>query len=144
MTRHLIQLNTRQDRLRAHQGVDRAPAGWTLELREAKRSDEQNRAIHGLCNQVLKRRPIHRGVKMTMEDYKAAFMNLLGSELRFIPTLDGDGYFPMGQSTSKLSVSEFSNLLECALAWCAREQIEIQYFDGDPRSLTDQSHSRGA
>lgn len=133
MSRHLITLSTRQDREKAHLGVDRAPSGYVLELREAKRSDEQNKAIHGLCNQVLKARPIHRGVRMTMEKYKAAFMNLLGSEMEFVPALDGNSFFPMGHRTSALTKGEFSNLIECALAWCAREEIEIKHFDGDPR-----------
>lgn len=144
MTRHIITINTLADRQKAIQGVQRAPWGYTLELREAKRTDEQNRAIHGLCNQILKARPVHRGVTMTMEKYKAAFMHLLGQEPTFVPTLEGDGFFPMGQRTSELTKGEFSQLIECVLAWCAREGIEIAHFDGDPRQSSPSPETKAA
>jgi hypothetical protein len=128
MARHRIVLG-KTNRAIAKRGVDAAPNGYVLELRDPKRSDLQNAALHGLVGQILKQRPIHRGNKMTMESYKAAFMHLLGSEMQFIPALDGDGFYPMGKSTSDLTKSEFSNLIECILAWCAREGITVKHFD---------------
>lgn len=133
--RHTLRL-TPLNRLIAHQGVDAAIAksrfgrAWTLELREATRTDDQNDALHGLIDQILKQRPIHRGVEMDKVKYKAVFMQALGHEMTMLPTLDGNGFFPLGLSTSKLTISEFSDLMELILAWCAREGIEVEHFDG--------------
>jgi hypothetical protein len=104
-------------------------APWTLELRQRTRTDDQNAALHGLITQILKQRPHHHGMKMSKEAYKAIFMHALGREQKMLPNLDGDGFFPMGLSTSKLTVSDFADLIEFILAWCAREGLEIKHFD---------------
>lgn len=128
--RHILRLN-RFNRDKALQGVRVAPDGWTLELKAPKRSDEQNRALWGLLNQIQKQRPTHNGVKMTAEAWKAVFMQALGAEMVFVPTLDGTGMFPMGHRSSQLTKSEFAGLLELMLAWCATEGLEIHHFDDD-------------
>lgn len=128
MSRHLIEL-TRWNRRKAIQGVERAPDGWTLELREPKRSDDQNRALWGLLNQIQRQRPTHQGVRMTADTWKAVFMQALGAEMVFVPTLDGDGVFPMGHRSSQLTVGEFRGLIDLMLAWCAREGLAVEHFD---------------
>lgn len=125
---HILTL-TRGNRSKAVQGVQRAPDGWVLELREPKRSDDQNRALWSLLNQVQKQRPIHNGVRMSAELWKATFMHAAGVEGVFLPTLEGDGLFPAGFRSSKLTKAEFANLLELILAWAAREGLTIQHFD---------------
>ncbi len=127
MSRHLLTL-TKATRAKAHLGVDRAPDGWTLELREPKRSDEQNRALWGLLHQIQRQRPEHRGVPMTPELWKVVFMDALGSEMTLMPKLDGGGFFPL-HSTSRLTKGEFANLLELMLAWAAQEGLRIDHFD---------------
>lgn len=130
MARHVLILNTRADRLRAHHGIDRAPNGYVLELREPKRSDEQNRALWGLLNQIQRQRPEHNGVAMTPELWKATFMDALNSECTIMPKLDGKGFFPL-HSTSRLTKAEFADLLTLMLAWCAQEGLSIDHFDGN-------------
>jgi hypothetical protein len=129
MARHILTL-TKANRAKAIIGVTNAPDGWVLELREPKRSDEQNSALWGLLNQIQRQRPTHNGVKMTPELWKATFLNALGSEMRMLPTLDGQGYFPLGYRSSLLTKHEFSNLLELMLAWAAQEGLTIEHFDG--------------
>lgn len=116
---------------RAIQGVIAAVSkgGWVLELRPAKRTDEQNDALHGLIDQIMKQRTHHNGIRMTKELWKATFMQALGEEVRFVPTLDGQGLFPLGLRTSKLSKERFSDLIELVLAWCAQEGLRIKHFD---------------
>jgi len=126
--RHLLTL-TRHNRDKAHKGVSAAPDGWVLELREAKRSDPQNAAMWGLLHQIQKQRPTHNGVRMTPEIWKAVFLQALGAEMTMIPTLDGDGYFPIGHRSSVLTKGQFADLLELMLCWCAREGIEVEHFD---------------
>lgn len=130
MSRHIIRLS-RATRTRAINGVKRAPDGYILELREPKRSDEQNSALWGLLNQIHRQRPEHNGVSMTPGLWKAVFMDALGSEMRMLPKLEKDGFFPAGHSTSALTKGEFANLLELMLAWAAREGLTVEHFDGD-------------
>jgi uncharacterized protein YggL (DUF469 family) len=132
--RHTLKL-TKANHAKALQGVTAAVAKgkdgkpWTLELRERTRTDEQNDALHGLIDQIIRQRPEHNGIRMDKALYKAAFMQALGEEIRFLPTLDGKGVFPIGLSTSKLSVSRFAELMEFVLAWCAEEGITVEHFD---------------
>lgn len=106
---------------------------WTLELRERTRTDDQNDALHHIIDQILKQRPTLNGVKMDKVKLKATFMQALGHEVVMLPTLNGDGFFPLGLSTSKLTVSEFADLMEFILAWCAEQGLEID-FDGQGAS----------
>jgi hypothetical protein len=128
MSRHVLTL-TRTNRAKAMQGVAKAPDGYVLELREAKRSDPQNSALWGLLNQIQRQRPTHNGVRMTPDLWKLVFMDALGSEMALLPKLDGDGYFPIGHSSSRLTKGEFANLLELMLAWCTREGLTVEHFD---------------
>ena len=132
MSRHLLTLS-KDNRAKAHTGVAAAPNGWVLELREPKRTDEQNAALWGLLHQIQKQRPTHNGVRMTPELWKAVFLDALGSEMALLPKLDGDGYFPIGHSSSRLTKSQFADLLTVMLAWCAREGIKVEHFDGQGR-----------
>lgn len=126
--RHILTL-TRFNREKALEGVRRAPDGYVLELREARRSDDQNSALHGLIAQIMRQRPMHNGVRMDMALWKATFLHALGEEVRFVPTLEGDGVFPLGLKTSALSKARFAELLELVLAWSAREGLQIEHFD---------------
>lgn len=133
--RHTLKL-TPPNRVKAYKGIEAAigkgaESGqpWTLELRERTRTDEQNDALHGLIDQILKQRPFLNGLRMTKESYKAVFMQALGHEMPMLPTLAGDGFFPAGLRTSKLTVGEFSNLIEFILAWCAEQGVTVEHFD---------------
>ena len=134
MSRNLLRLTPgRRDEAHAwvEKGLRKWEPGkpWLLEIKEPKRSDDQNAALHGLIGQIIKQRPIHNGIRMDMALWKASFMQALGEEVRFVPTLDGDGVFPVGLRTSALGVARFSELIEFVLSWCAREGLTVEYFD---------------
>ena len=81
--RHVVKL-TAATLEKALQGVRAAAKrdGWFLELRQGRRTDEQNDALHGLIDQIIKQRPVHFGVRADKETYKAIFMHALGREMR--------------------------------------------------------------
>lgn len=133
MSRFTIPLNSFTV-ARAHSWIEKAvreSKGMVMEVRDGKRSDAQNAALHGLITQIIRQRPIHNGIRMDMALWKASFMQALGEEVRFVPTLDGDGVFPIGLSTSALPKDRFSDLIEFVLAWCAREGLTVEHFDGE-------------
>ena len=115
-----------------HRWVDRAPNGYRIEIREPNRTDAQNRLLWPTLTEIARQRPNHNGVKMTPELWKAVFMQALGAEMVMLPTLEGDGYFPMGHRSSLLSVSEFCALIELINAWAAREGVALRE-DNDTR-----------
>lgn len=129
MTRFLTALNTPHQRAVARRAIDKAPEGYVCEVREAKRSDPQNAAMWSLLGQIAKQRPTHNGVRMTPELWKSVFMQALGSEMVMMPTLDGDGFFPLGHRSSALTKSEMASLLELILCWAARNELVIKHFD---------------
>lgn len=106
----------------------RQNSGKALEIRNAKRTDPQNAALWSLLGQIQRQRPVHNGVQMDTETWKCLFLQALGREVRFVPTLDGTSMLPLGLRSSKLTKAEFSDLLELILAWCATEGLQVEHF----------------
>lgn len=129
-----IIIRTGRDRQRALNWVHNAPEGTVVEFKQKNRTGDQNAAMWSILTQVLRQRPEHNGVKMSGVLWKAVFMQALGAELVMLPTLDGQGLFPFGHRSSKLTVAEMSDLIEFMLAWCAHEGLTIEHFDGDERA----------
>lgn len=129
MSRPLVILNTKAKRQTAAAWCMNAEDGTVIEFRQPKRTDAQNAAFWGLLTQVQRQRPIHNGVRMTKELWKSVFMQAWGAEITFVPTLDGDGMFPMGLRSSKLSKAEAADLITFILAWCAREGLVVEHFE---------------
>ena len=145
MTEHSIHiLKDRESRHATALIVNSAPLGTKVEIGPESRTARQNRAIHGLIGQIIKQRPHHLGVKMTMESYKAVFMAGLGVEVDWVPNIDGTGMVPVGASTSQLKVKPFNDLMEVIFAWCAREGITVTHFDAARDREAVKSPSRQA
>lgn len=144
MTRFVVILNSQRDRAIAKAAIDRAPPGYAVDIKEAKRSDKQNRALWGLLHQIQRQRPTHNGVQMTPDTWKAVFLQALGAEMVFVPTLDGTGMFPLGHRSSQLTKSEFAGLLELMLAWCAEQKIDVEHFDGQGAREGQEPSARAA
>jgi hypothetical protein len=113
--------------------LDKAPAGFRVEIAEPKRSSEQNSKLWATLTEIARQRPTHNGVKMTPDLYKSVFMQALGREMVMLPTLNGDGFFPIGHRSSELSKAEFSDLLELIHAWAATQSITLN----DPSDGSD-------
>ena len=125
MSRPLVILNTKANRQTAANWCMNAPEGTQVEFRERLRTDDQNRKMWASLTDLARQRPFHNGVKMSPDTYKAMLMHALGHETRFIPTLDGDGVFPLGFRSSRLTIPEMSDLLELLQAFAAREGVTL-------------------
>ena len=126
MPRPLINLITKADRQQAANWCLNAPDGTQVEFREKRRTDDQNRLMWVELTTLTRKRPFHNGVKMSPDTYKCMFMQALGHETRFIPTMDGDGVFPLGMRSSRLTIPEMSDLLELMHAFAAREGVTFE------------------
>ena len=125
MPRPLINLTTKADREQAARWCMNAPDGTQVEFREKRRTDDQNRLMWVELTSLTRKRPFHNGVKMSPDTYKCMFMQALGHETRFIPTMDGDGVFPLGMRSSRLTIPEMSDLIELMNAFAAREGVSL-------------------
>lgn len=140
MSRNLLRL-TPGRRDEAHAWVEKALRLWApgkpylLEIREPKRTDEQNAALWGLLAQITKQRPVHNGRQMTSDLWKSVFMDALGHEVDYVGSLDGKRVFPLVHRSSHLTKTQFSDLLELMLAWSAEQGLTIEHFDAEPEQV---------
>ena len=94
--------------------IDMAPQNAVVNIKERKRSISQNDLMWALLSDVSRAKP--NGRNMTTDRWKMAFMDACGHEVQFEQGLNG-GLFPVGHSSSKLTVSEMSDLIEFIFAW---------------------------
>src|SRR5262245_16446511 len=109
-------------RRRAHRLIEMAPDRAVLNIREANRTNDQNAKMWAMLSDIARAKPMGR--VLTTEVWKALFMNAAGFACTFEPTLDGRGVIPLGFKSSRLSKSEFSDLIECMHAFAAEHGIQ--------------------
>jgi len=114
-------------RKRAIEAVVAAPAGYVCEVREPKRSSEQNDLMWSLLTAISQAEPLGR--KHTPDDWKALAMNACGWDCQFVEGLDGRP-FPIGFRSSKLTKSQMSNLIEWLLAFGAEHGVRWSDKEG--------------
>jgi hypothetical protein len=111
MSRAQITLCSRSEREKAANWAMRMPTGTRVTFKESKRSTDQNSKLWASLTDVATQVPWH-GQRLTPDDWKLIFLDGLNREMRNVPSLDGSGMVNLGRSSSNLSKSEFSDLLE--------------------------------
>lgn len=101
-----------------------AELGWRMEVKEPKRSDAQNDRLWEMLGRVSKRMTIN-GMKYSDDQWKVIFMKQMGKEVSFLPTLDGQSFFPTGFRSSDLSKGEMGDLQTLIESWAAEQGIDI-------------------
>ena len=109
-------------RRRAHMLIDAAPDCAVLNIREASRTSDQNAKLWAMLSDIARAKP--GGRVLTTENWKCLFMNAVGFQCTFVPALDGQGVVPLGFKSSRLNKAEFSELIECILAFGAEHGVE--------------------
>ncbi|MEO1538498.1 MAG: recombination protein NinB [Pseudomonadota bacterium] len=102
-------LHTSRNREYAHQLIDKAPTGAVVNIREAARNKDQNARMWAMLSDISRAKP--EGRHWTTEVWKAAFMHSLGHQVQFCEGLDGQGPFPVGFRTSRLTVKQMADLI---------------------------------
>jgi hypothetical protein len=108
-------------RRHAMQLIMHAPVGWVMRLAAETRRDTQNRKLWPMLADV--QRQVPGMATYSTEDIKARFMNALGTEMRFLPTLEGEGAFPVGLKSSTLTVAQFAGLIELLYQFGAKHDV---------------------
>jgi hypothetical protein len=115
--------------MRAHEAIDAALDGTWCKIFEPTRSDRQNAKLHAMITEMqgqVEALAVH-----SVEDIKLQFMNALRDELRFLPRLDGQGKFPVGQRTRDLTKAQFAGLLELLHEYAARNGVVFKTKEYD-------------
>lgn len=110
-------------RRRAVQGVLDAPEGHVVTIKPPTRSLEQNAALWAMLNDIASQVVWH-GRKLDAESWKHIFTSSLKRQ-DVVPNLEGTGFVVLGLSTSKMSKSEMSDLLELIAAFAASNNVTL-------------------
>lgn len=112
--RRVFVLSHPEARRRAMAYVAEASDGMVVEVKPQTRNLDQNAALWA-CLADIAAQVVWHGQKLSSEDWK----HILSASLRksrVAPGIDG-GFVVLGQSTSRMSKAEFSELLELAHAF---------------------------
>lgn len=116
-------LSGQSQRSFAKQMIDRAPANAVVTIREATRSTDQNSLLWSVLSDISRAKP--EGRLHTPEVWKCLFMSACGHAVQFEMGLDGKP-FPVGFRSSRLTKSQFSDLIEFIYAWCAEKGVQLE------------------
>ena len=89
--------------------VREAPLGYCVEVKPKTRTIEQNRRMWAMLGDIAKQ-VIWYGRTLTPENWKDIFSASLKKQ-DVVPGIDG-GFVVMGQSTSKMTIKEMTDLQE--------------------------------
>jgi hypothetical protein len=117
----LFILAHQEARRRAVQAVHDAPDGMVIKITEPTRNLEQNAAMWASLSDVSDQVDWY-GRKLSAEDWKNVFTASL-RKLEVVPNLDGTGFVALGQSSSRMTKREFSDLLELINAFAAEHGV---------------------
>ena len=89
--------------------IEAAPDGHVVNVAAPKRNLDQNARLWAMLSDIARAAP--EGRKWTTETWKCAFMHVLGHEITFAEGLDNTGPFPVGYSSSRLTVRQMADLI---------------------------------
>lgn len=110
------------DQNRAHvaQQIAALPVGHVVKTSPPTRNLEQNAALWALLNEISSQ-VVWYGQKLSSDEWKDVLSASLKKQ-KAVPGIDG-GFVICGQSTSKLTKAEFSELLELGHAFAAQHGV---------------------
>lgn len=101
-----------------------APDGFIVKISEPTRNLEQNAALWAMLADVSEQ-VVWYGQKLPAEDWKAIFTASL-KRSKVVPGIDAGTFVVCGQSTSKMTKADFSDLLEVIAAFGAEHNVKFK------------------
>jgi hypothetical protein len=123
VARALTVIRTEKDRAEAVGWVTKAKVGTRILFRGPTRTLPQNDRMWAMLTDIVKQKKTIDGREFTTDEWKCIFLEALGHETAYLPSLDGKRFVPMGNSSSELSTEEMSALIEFMFAWGAENSV---------------------
>jgi len=124
MAGHTIILHSPRARFDAKALIDRAPPNAVVNVQEQRRTSDQNALMWTLLGYISRAKP--QGRNYPPEIWKSLFMASCGHQVRWEPSLDGNGVVGVGYRSSRLRKSEMIDLIECIQAYAAEHGVELR------------------
>jgi hypothetical protein len=115
-----IVLTGQRARQEAARLIEIAPAGAIVNIRAAKRTNDQNSLMWALLSDISRAKP--EGRCHTPEVWKALMMHACGHAVQFEMGLNGQP-FPTGFSSSRLTKAQMTDLIDCIFEFGARHGV---------------------
>ena len=122
MSRAAYFVNTEAMREKIVRWANEADLGFFVEFRRDKRSLEQNKLMWAALTDLSTQLQWH-GQTLSTEDWKVVMMAGLDQEMRLVPNISGNGFVHLGRSSSKLTKSEMTELIELIHAFGAQHGV---------------------
>lgn len=115
-------------RSNAINAVKSAPDGWVVEVKEPKRSRDQNAMFHAMCGDLAKSDMKFAGKRRNADEWKMLLVSghsvATGGGGEVIPGIEGE-FVAIRESTARMSVSRAASLLTYVLAFCDTNGVEL-------------------
>lgn len=125
MSRWVHVIKEPDDCRRAAEWALKAPVGMRIEFKEAKRTLPQNDRMWAMLTDIAGQAMLG-GKRFTTDQWKVIFLHALGQEIQLLPSLDGHGFVPWGQSSSDLTKDEMTGLIELMFKFGAENGVQFQ------------------
>ena len=130
MSRALLVMANDDFRRRAIDLVRSVPKDTRIEFKGPKRTLPQSDRMWAMLTEVSAQ-VVWYGKKLAPEDWKLMMLEGLKRELRVVPNIDGTGFVNLNQSSSDLSISEMSDLIELIFEFGARHGVQFHEPEAD-------------
>ncbi len=115
-----IRLISEANRARAVRMCQTAPHGAAVNIREANRTDEQNKKMWAMLSDVARAKP--QGRVLATDKWKALFMDDIGIPADWEPGING-GVVNVGYRSSRLTKDQMSDMIEAMYAYGAEHGV---------------------
>ena len=120
MTKQVFFLEHQTARGNALRCVQQAPDGYCVEVKPKTRSLEQNRRMWAMLSDIANQ-VVWYEKKLTPENWKDIFSAALKKQ-EVVPGMEG-GFVVLGQSTSKMTIAEMTELQELMMAFGTQRNV---------------------
>jgi hypothetical protein len=101
----------------------------TIEIKQSKRSVEQNSMFHSMIDKIAKQMAT-AGSTWTSDDWKRLLIDQWANDTnrkigKVSPSLDGERIVQLGLQSHKFTTAESSEFIEFLLAWSADKGIDV-------------------
>lgn len=117
----LINQNIKEN---ACEAIMNAPEGYRVQIQPPTRTLQQNDKLWAMLNEVSKQVEWY-GQYYPKEVWKTIFLTAYGVEMRFVPAIDG-GQIPIARSSTRLTISQMSDLIEIIYAFGAKHGVRFK------------------